>query len=256
MTSTKFFSDGFPYSADAPHSPAEVDSIIIADKILPKECLRGEYRTDPDTMEQALSRAVYYPGDVNLLATVAHHRLGYVFTAFTEEFAGAASEVASWDVLRSVSSLYGHSPDPGKIEVLIRRITDGGTISIESNTVATFWVDHIAELLDNPDRERIERQVRASLARAGEVHGSTCATGGTLARQWHDAAGERVPKALVNDVRLVLAENIRVCDPTKAGSTHTVPGLDTLTWRDWASRDAPVDSLSQLGHIIAPEDGY
>lgn len=257
MTDQRFFSDGFPYTPqDASHSPDDINRIIHSENILPPECLHGEYHTDPDTMEQVLSRAVYYPGEMNLLATVAHHRLRYVFAAFNEEFTGVASEVASWDVLRAVSSLYGHSPDPGEIEILIRRITDGGTISIESHTVVDFWTDHIVGALDNPDRDKIEQLVADSLARAGQRHGDTLSTGGTLARQWHDAAGERVPKAVVNDVRLILAENIKVCDSTKSGSSHTMPGMDSLLWRDWSSRKTPLDGLSELSHIIAPEDGY
>lgn len=256
MPTREIFPDGWPYAPDeSVHSPAQVDELIRRGDLLPPECLDGDYRTDPETMEEALSKAVYGGDSLSLLATVAHHRLRYVMTAFTDEFAGAASEVASWDVLRAVSSLYGQSPHPGEIEVFIRRVTDGGTIDIASETVVGFWTDHVAEMLDDPDVEEIEDWVRADLEDAGVRHGRMLSTGGSLGRQWHEAAGERVPKPLVNDIRLVLAENVRVCDTTRPRSSSSVPGLDTLTWTDWTGPDAPTSRLSDLGKITAPVNG-
>lgn len=256
MTTRELFPDGWPYTPeDSLHSPEQVDALIRRGELLPAECLGGVYRTDPDVMEEALSKGVYGGDSLSLLATVAHHRMKYVFTAFTDDFAAAASEVTSWDVLRAVSSLYGHSPHPGEIEVFIRRVTDGGTIDIASQTVVGFWTDHIAAMICEPDTEAISEWVRADLEAAGARHGRVLSTGGSLGRQWHDAAGERVPKPLVNDIRLVLAENVRVCDTTRPTSSSDTPGLDTLTWTDWSGPDAPTSRLSDLGRITPPQNG-
>lgn len=212
MTGAEFFSDGFPYvSTGAVDTREVIDKKILDAGILPPESLEGKYLVDPDTLERVLSQSAQCSDDLNMLAIVAFHRLKYIFTAFTEEFNGTVSQTISPDVLRAASSLYGMSTDPGEAEVLIRRITDGGTISIESNTVVNFWIDHIGAQADSKlSSGELESWVRESLARARSVHGETLATGGSLAELWHEQAGGKVPKRLVNSVRETLADNIKL----------------------------------------------